>query len=85
MPDGKGNEDGILIEFQQHGTSVKVTAVDPVSTVEVSIIGPASAGRMELARAAIKKLKFVLDRKGEGNGASEDDPSPPGGRPGIIV
>lgn len=49
-----------LIEFVQIGASVKVSAVDPVSGREVSIVGPASATRAQLTRVAVNKLKYVL-------------------------
>ncbi len=52
-----------LVEFIQIGSSVKVSAVDPVSGREVSIVGPVSASREQLARVAINKLKYVLSRE----------------------
>jgi len=55
----------VLIEFQQIGNAVKVTAVDPVTMTEVSIVGPPSAGQETLKRNAINKLNYVLSKKGE--------------------
>lgn len=52
----------VLLEFHQVGNAVKVTAVDPTSLVEVSIVGSPSAGEEMLKRAAIRKLEFVLER-----------------------
>ncbi len=52
----------VLLEFQQVGSAVKVTAVDPVTQVEVSIQGPASAGEAALRRTAIAKLRYALSR-----------------------
>ena len=57
--DGEDNTE-FLIEYQVLGNSVKVSAVDPVTLTEVSIVGPATAGEEELARNAVNKLKFVL-------------------------
>ena len=57
------NDPRIIIEFIQVGAYVKVSAVDPVSLVEVSIVGDPSASRNTLERNAIKKLKFVLSKK----------------------
>ena len=37
------NDPRIIIEFIQVGAYVKVSAVDPVSLVEVSIVGPVIA------------------------------------------
>ena len=57
------NDSRIIIEFIQVGAYVKVSAVDPVSLVEVSIVGDPSASRNNLEQNAIKKLKFVLAKK----------------------
>ncbi len=57
------NDSRIIIEFIQVGAYVKVSAVDPVSLVEVSIVGDPSASRNTLEQNAIKKLKFVLSKK----------------------
>jgi hypothetical protein len=52
----------ILYEYRRIGASVKVTAIDPKTGREVSIVGPASAGERALADAAAKKLRYVLAR-----------------------
>ena len=57
------NDPRIIVEFIQVGAYVKVSAVDPVSLVEVSIVGDPSASRSTLEQTAIKKLKFVLAKK----------------------
>ncbi len=54
----------VLLEFQRLGAAVKVTAVDPVTQIEVSIQGPASAGEATLRRTAISKLRYVLAQRG---------------------
>lgn len=58
---GTGRE--VLIEFQQIGNAVKVTAVDTITLVEVSIMGPASAGNEVLKQNVINKLEYVLSKK----------------------
>jgi len=58
--------DEVIFEFLQHGNAVKVTAIDPDSLVEVSIVGPANAGRAALKTAALNKLKYVLAKRAEG-------------------
>jgi hypothetical protein len=72
-----------IIEFQQHGKSVKVSAVDTATMTEVSIIGPSNAGREELQQLAIKKLLFVLNKKTAPE-VQKSEPSTPK-KPGIIV
>ena len=56
----------IIFEFVQHGSSVKVTAMDPETLVEVSIVGPASAGQAVLKANALAKLKYVLAKRQQG-------------------
>lgn len=60
---GRRGSGEIILEFQQIGNAVKVTAVDPETLVEVSIMGPASAGQEVLKRNAINKLRYVLLKK----------------------
>ncbi|WP_084437898.1 DUF6898 family protein [Niveispirillum irakense] len=57
-------EKDILLEFQQVGTIVRVNAIDPRTNTEVTIQGPASAGRAILSHNAINKLNYVLRNKG---------------------
>lgn len=63
-----GNSDGYIIEIIQLGGSVKVTAFDPVSLKEVSVIVPPSTSREEMSTLAIKKLHYVLDQEDKTNG-----------------
>jgi hypothetical protein len=53
----------VLVEFQQIGNAVKVTAMDTKSMVEVSIMGPASAGEEVLKRNVINKLNYIIFKK----------------------
>ena len=46
----------VLIEFQQIGNAVRVTAVDPETLTEVTIKGPPSAGQEMLKSNALNKL-----------------------------
>ena len=54
----------IIIEFVHVGAYVKVSAIDPVTRVEVSIVGDPATSETTLKRAAVKKLDFVLTKKG---------------------
>lgn len=59
-----GNDGGdYLVEFIQIGSSVKVSAIDPVSGREVSIVGPATASRNQLTQVAVNKLKYMLSKE----------------------
>lgn len=53
----------VILEFQTIGNSVKVTAIDPVTLVEVSVVGSASAGEQALGRVAVRKLEYVLAKR----------------------
>ena len=53
----------IIIEFIQVGAYVKVSAIDPISSMEVSIVGDPSASQEILKRNVLKKLNFVLSKR----------------------
>ena len=44
------------------GRSVKVVAIDSLTAVEVSIVGPLSAAKFDLERLALQKLRARLAR-----------------------
>lgn len=52
-----------LLEFTQHGHSVKVTAVDPESGIEASVIAAASLSKQEMGQLAVRKLHYVMEKK----------------------
>ena len=51
-----------LIEIIRIGTTLKVSAIDPESGLEVSVSGPAAAGVEALSRLAARKLAYRLAR-----------------------
>lgn len=55
--------DNYIIEFTQIGGSVKVTAVDPKTLTEVSIVGAPQYSQEYLTRQVVKKLEFMLAKK----------------------
>ncbi|MPY69345.1 MAG: hypothetical protein GEU92_04590 [Alphaproteobacteria bacterium] len=56
----------VLFEFTRIGNAVKVTAIDPVTGTEASIVGPASVGETILQNNALRKLDYVLGKKDGG-------------------
>lgn len=50
----------VLIEFLPIGNTVRVSAMDPETLTEVTIVGPTSATEAELTRAVIAKLEYRL-------------------------
>ncbi len=79
----------VLLEFLLVGAALKVTAIDPESGEEVSIVGDPARGREVLADIAIAKLRRVQARRrswrpvrrsgGDRRGGAPDD------GPGIVV
>jgi hypothetical protein len=53
----------IFVEFVVQGNVVKATAIDSATGKEASIVGPANAGRDALTKAALAKLKYLLEKK----------------------
>lgn len=54
----------VILEFYQIGQIVKVTAMDTKTLTEISIQGPTSAGESLLKANAMKRLEYVLKKKG---------------------
>jgi hypothetical protein len=50
----------VLFEFKQVGSVVRVAAIDAVSGLEVTVMGPATASRSDLQKLALNKLKGRL-------------------------
>ncbi len=59
----EGGEREVILEYQVIGNSVKVTAVDSETLIEVSIVGPPRAGEEVLKQIVLRKLEYVLARR----------------------
>ncbi len=64
MPDSQLSNREVIIEFTPLGNFVKVTAMDTQTLTEISISGPANASQETLKRNALKRLEYVLKKKG---------------------
>jgi hypothetical protein len=53
----------IYVEFVILGNTVKATAIDSVTGLEASVIGPANAPRAAMAGAARRKLEFLAKKR----------------------
>jgi hypothetical protein len=53
----------VYFEFIAIGNAVKVTAIDSVTAIEVSVMGPTSAAKADLERLALRKLMARLKRQ----------------------
>ncbi|HBR68120.1 MAG TPA: hypothetical protein DEA55_01965 [Rhodospirillaceae bacterium] len=58
----KGRE--VIFEFFPVGNIVRVSAMDTQSLTEITIQGPAGTGEGILKRNALKRLEYVLKKKG---------------------
>jgi len=58
-----GEQGEAIIEFQAVGHAVKVTAMDPATLTEVSIVAPAAATEREMTDGVLRKLRYVLARR----------------------
>ena len=56
------SEEGFIVEFHQVGNSVKVTAFDPATLIEVSIVGSPNATQEQMATIAVRKLLNKLNK-----------------------
>lgn len=72
------NRSGYLLEFIPARGAIKVSAIDPITGTEVSIVGSPTASQSQLERVAVRKLEYVLGR---------DTPEPlePPKGPGVVV
>ena len=52
----------VIFEFRQVGDYLKVSAIDPVTNVEVSIVGRPGMNRAALQQIAVRKLAFVIEK-----------------------
>lgn len=59
----EGSRKEVLIEMIQIGNAVKVTAIDPVTGIEASIVGSPSMSEEMLTRNAVRKLDYVLKKQ----------------------
>ncbi|MDP6174006.1 MAG: hypothetical protein QGF09_07575 [Rhodospirillales bacterium] len=57
------NLNEVLLEFIVQGNYVKVIAVDPITRIEIAMVGDARASKETLERNAINKLKYVIAKQ----------------------
>lgn len=62
----RSDEHGVIIEMISVGRYVKVTAVDTHSGTEATIVGDPRRGERALRDAAVRKLRYVMEKKDGG-------------------
>lgn len=68
----KSRDTNYILEFITLGNSVKVTAIDPVTGREATIVGSTKHTEKQLSDLAIKKLKYVIEKK-KFSGGNDDE------------
>ncbi|MCR9073052.1 MAG: hypothetical protein NXI18_15155 [Alphaproteobacteria bacterium] len=53
----------MILEFIPRGAYVKVSAIDPATGTEVSIVGDPMRGEAALRQLAIRKLEYVMNKQ----------------------
>ena len=56
----------ILFEFIRRGAYVKVTAVEPETSTEATVVVPAGLPEEQMKFQALNKLRYVLHKKEQG-------------------
>ena len=69
------DEGSVLLEYRAVGAYVKVSAIDPVTRTEVSIVGDRSRSEAALALIAVRKLKYVLAKRDRRDAGEDGAPS----------
>lgn len=52
----------VIFEFRQVGNAMKVSAIDPITNTEVSIVGSPRMDKTALKAAALRKLRYVIEK-----------------------
>ena len=55
----------VLFEYVRNGNFVKVTAVEPETKVEASVVVPAGLSQEQMQIHALQKLRYVLKKMEE--------------------
>ena len=55
----------VIFEFSPIGNAVRVTAMDTQTKIEIVMQAPASSSESIIKRNALKKLEYVLRKKGK--------------------
>lgn len=58
-----GGEREVYFEFTAVGQTVRVSAIDGATGLEVVVIGPVTASEADLKRLALNKLKMRLKKE----------------------
>ena len=60
----KSKDTNYIIEFIAIGKSVRVSAFDPETLTEATIVAPSNLSKDEMIKNAVNKLEYLLKKKG---------------------
>ena len=55
----------ILFEYIRQGNYVKVTAIEPETKIEASVVVPTNLSQEQMNLQALQKLNYILRKKAE--------------------
>ena len=55
----------VLFEYVRNGSYVKVTAIEPETKIEASVVVPANLPQEQMQIQALNKLRYILQKKAE--------------------
>lgn len=55
----------ILFEYIRQGAYVKVTAIEPQTMIEASVVVPANLTQEQMQIQALRRLKYVMEKQSE--------------------
>lgn len=55
----------ILFEYVRQGAYVKVTAIEPQTMIEASVVVPANLTQEQMQIQALRRLKYVMEKQSE--------------------
>lgn len=58
-----GNLREVLFEIVQIGNSLRVSAIDPVTRIEIAMVGDPRATDAEIKRIAARKLWYAIQKQ----------------------
>ena len=55
----------ILFEYVRQGSYVKVTAIEPKTMIEASVVVPANLTQEQMQIQALRRLKYVMEKQSQ--------------------
>ena len=66
----------VFIEIQTLGNLLRVTAIDAATGIEAVLSAPRRSSKDAVRRAALQKLRYVLEKSGHLKPENDPDPTP---------